>query len=254
MYTQHGLTDHIKHGDLANSSSEDHESTGFSGHPMCEFCRITFYGNDELFTHCRDRHEQCHICVRNGTGRYQYYVDYPHLENHFQAAHYLCLNTRCLEQRFVVMDNELDLQAHQLSEHGTVGTGGGAGGASGKGARRIETNFSYAQPTHDPRAGGGVQMRPRSTRDAPAASAAAPQAPRQPVVVAPEPVAGSSNGVMGSRGRTVPGLQRGGFNTSLSSDTTASSGKKADKRPARNGDGADESVTGVKQTEPMMAA
>ena len=244
LYSQHSLQRHTKEGDAA----EDHEATGFSGHPMCEFCKITFYDNDQLFEHCRDKHEQCFICLRNGTGRYQYYVDYPHLENHFQAAHYLCLNTQCLEKKFIVFDSEIDLQAHQLSEHGATTIGGGSGAGPSRAARRLETNFSYAAPTHDPRAGGGVSMRPRPSKTAEQQVQASQEQMTQTQAAFPGP----SNGVLGSRGRLVPGLQRGGFNTSLSSDVPSS--KKEGKKPAHQDHTMGETLTGVKQTDPMMAA
>jgi hypothetical protein len=35
-------------------------------HPLCEFCRDCFFGDDELFFHLRERHEDCFICKRNG--------------------------------------------------------------------------------------------------------------------------------------------------------------------------------------------
>ena len=242
LFTQHDLNRHTKDGDAAaGSNAGEGENTGFTGHPACEFCRITFYDSDQLFAHCRDRHEQCFLCIRNGTGRYQYYVDYPHLETHFQSEHFLCLNPQCLEQRFIVFNSELDLQAHQLSEHNAV---------VGKTARRIETNFTYA-PSHDPRAGGGVQMRPRQAQTIPATSTvpAAQVMPETPSMVTSEPPV-SANGVMGSRGRVVPGLQRGGFDTRLSSNIPSSSTSKA----PRDVPTMEETITGVKQSDPMMAA
>jgi len=36
-------------------------------HPMCEFCRECTLGDDELFAHMREKHEECFICKRNGT-------------------------------------------------------------------------------------------------------------------------------------------------------------------------------------------
>lgn len=208
---------------------------------MCEFCRITFYDNDQLFAHCRDKHEQCFICIRNGTGRYQYYVDYPHLETHFQANHHLCLNPKCLEERFVVFDTEIDLQAHQVSQHNE---------SVGKVSRRLETNFTYAQ-TRDPRAGGAVSMAPG--RHTGTVNTANVSMPSTPVVAAREevPQASTSTSSAAGRNRIIPGLQRGGFNTSLSEATPQS--RKAEKKPAQNGAMGD-SVTGIKQNDPLMAA
>ena len=35
-------------------------------HPRCAFCRECFFGDDELYSHMRERHEECFICKRNG--------------------------------------------------------------------------------------------------------------------------------------------------------------------------------------------
>lgn len=76
LYTYSQLHKHMKYGDKALNK----EDSGFDGHPECQFCRKRFYGNDELFLHCREKHEQCHICVRNGV-RHEYYPDYNGLVN-----------------------------------------------------------------------------------------------------------------------------------------------------------------------------
>lgn len=34
-------------------------------HPLCEFCRECLFGDDELFKHMREKHEECFICKRN---------------------------------------------------------------------------------------------------------------------------------------------------------------------------------------------
>jgi E3 ubiquitin-protein ligase ZNF598 len=34
-------------------------------HPMCEFDRECFFGDDEIYSHMRERHEECFICKRN---------------------------------------------------------------------------------------------------------------------------------------------------------------------------------------------
>lgn len=35
-------------------------------HPLCSFCRECFYGDDELYAHLRERHEECFICKGMG--------------------------------------------------------------------------------------------------------------------------------------------------------------------------------------------
>ena len=35
-------------------------------HPRCGFCRDCYFGDDELYSHMRERHEECFICKRNG--------------------------------------------------------------------------------------------------------------------------------------------------------------------------------------------
>ena len=34
-------------------------------HPMCAFCRECFFSDDELYSHMREKHEECFICKRN---------------------------------------------------------------------------------------------------------------------------------------------------------------------------------------------
>ncbi|RIA92445.1 hypothetical protein C1645_691711 [Glomus cerebriforme] len=105
LFTQDDLDKHYLDGD---------EETGFKGHPYCQFCRRTFYGDDELFEHCRDKHEQCFICMRAGI-RHHYYCDYNSLEQHFRKEHYLCQDQECLEKKFVVFETDIDLKAHEVS-------------------------------------------------------------------------------------------------------------------------------------------
>ncbi|RKP39561.1 hypothetical protein BJ085DRAFT_20324, partial [Dimargaris cristalligena] len=107
LFSKPQLTAHYRKGD----------KTGFTGHPSCEFCHRAFYDNDALFDHCRERHEQCFVCVNNGQGRQQYYRNYQALENHFHKAHFVCNKPECLEKKFVVFDSEIDLKAHMLEEH-----------------------------------------------------------------------------------------------------------------------------------------
>ncbi len=34
-------------------------------HPLCQFCRECFFGDDELYKHMRENHEECLLCNRN---------------------------------------------------------------------------------------------------------------------------------------------------------------------------------------------
>lgn len=34
-------------------------------HPLCEFCRECFFDDDGLYSHMREKHEECFICKRN---------------------------------------------------------------------------------------------------------------------------------------------------------------------------------------------
>ena len=117
LYTQKELNTHFKSG-----ASKDPEA-GFRGHPECLFCRRSFYGDDELFEHCRDRHERCHICDRlaasqgQTNARPQYFRDYNDMERHFRADHFLCTEKHCLDQKFVVFASDLDLKVHRMEVH-----------------------------------------------------------------------------------------------------------------------------------------
>jgi len=115
LFTFAELRKHQKFGD-DNPGAID--QSGFKGHPECGFCRQRFYGDDELFQHCRDKHERCHLCDRRNEGRnQQYYLNYDDLENHFRKDHFLCPERDCLEKKFIVFDSEIDLKAHQLEVH-----------------------------------------------------------------------------------------------------------------------------------------
>ena len=147
LYTPAELRKHHKFGD-DNPGATD--QTGFKGHPECGFCRSRFYGDDELYTHCREKHERCHICDRrNQTGNPVYYLNYDSLEDHFRKDHFLCPDRECLEKKFVVFESELDLQAHQVSTHPNGLT---------RDARRVDmSSFSFRDAYVPGRRGGEYQ-------------------------------------------------------------------------------------------------
>lgn len=93
----------------------------FKGHPKCGFCGTLHYSTDELYEHCRDRHECCFICEKHFQKRYVYFKNYDELERHFAKDHFLCKDKMCLEKKFVVFPTELDIKEHQMSCHRTKG-------------------------------------------------------------------------------------------------------------------------------------
>lgn len=150
MYTSPQLTKHHREGDKEFNKNDE---TGFTGHPECAFCKSRFFGDDELFVHCRDMHEQCFICIRNGN-RQEYYANYESLEEHFKSDHSMCLYPQCLEKKFVVFDSPIDLKAHQVKEHGESLSGMQRSMQSD--ARRLELNFQYdSYRNNQPQRGGG---------------------------------------------------------------------------------------------------
>jgi hypothetical protein len=123
-FTPEGIKMHLTKG--------DGDDTGFTGHPLCEFCRpLRFYDIVKLHEHLNKEHYKCHICDRMGKPN-QFFKDYPRLETHFDRAHFMCHDRQCLEARFVVFENEIDLRAHESSVHGL---------AKGRGDSKIKLEF-----------------------------------------------------------------------------------------------------------------
>jgi hypothetical protein len=149
LFTKKDLLKHEKFGD-DNPGAID--QTGFKGHPECTFCQKRFYGDDELFVHCRDQHEKCHICERrDGRNRPQYYLNYNTLEDHFRKDHFLCPDVECMEKKFVVFDSKIDLNAHQLEAHPN-----GLTKEARRDARRVDmTSFDQLHQRYQPERGRG---------------------------------------------------------------------------------------------------
>ena len=117
LYTYKQLQRHQSEGD----------EEGFDGHPECKHCRgLRFYSEDELNIHIRDKHERCHICDQVSPKTADYYKNYDELYTHFRMDHYVCTVPSCLDKKFVVFREDLELTSHMLKEHG------GLTGSSGK--------------------------------------------------------------------------------------------------------------------------
>jgi len=149
LFTFGELRKHERYGD-DNPGAID--QSGFKGHPECGFCRQRFYGDDELYTHCREKHERCHICDRRNGGRNpQYYLNYQELEKHFASDHFVCLDAECQANKTNVFESEMDLKAHQLSEHPN-----GLSKDARRDARLINlSGFDQLRQPYQPQRGGG---------------------------------------------------------------------------------------------------
>eukprot|EP00977_Amphora_coffeiformis_P027708 scaffold34635_cov208-Amphora_coffeaeformis.AAC.1 len=109
------LKEHLTKGDGRGS--------GFEGHPLCEFCRPKrFYDLNDLHQHLNREHYKCHCCENQGLPN-QFFKNYKSLEKHFDTRHFLCHDVQCLQARFVVFSNELDLRHHERQVHGGTSTG-----------------------------------------------------------------------------------------------------------------------------------
>ncbi|CAA2979223.1 zinc finger 598 [Olea europaea subsp. europaea] len=117
LYARAQLSQHIKTGDSEVDGTES-ERGGFMGHPMCEFCRTPFYGDNELYTHMSTEHYTCHICQRQNPGQFEYYKNYDDLDVHFRRDHFLCEDEACLAKKFIVFQSEPELKKHNALEHG----------------------------------------------------------------------------------------------------------------------------------------
>ncbi|KAI0175505.1 hypothetical protein GGR52DRAFT_315287 [Hypoxylon sp. FL1284] len=149
LFTDKELERHMRHGDDRPGAVDQ---TGFKGHPLCAFCGQRFYDDDKLYEHCRNKHERCFLCDREDPRQPHYYRDYNALEEHFRKDHFLCSDRECLEKKFVVFSSEMDLKAHQLSEHANS-----LSKDVRRDARLVDmAGFDFRQPyQQQPRRGGG---------------------------------------------------------------------------------------------------
>jgi E3 ubiquitin-protein ligase ZNF598 len=110
FYTYKQLQIHQKQGEL------DSEVGVIKGHPLCKFCNTRFYSDDEIFAHMHLNHYDCHICKQQGFN-FEYFNNYEELQKHHESDHYACVHPFCLEQRFIVFSNDLDLKTHEMKAH-----------------------------------------------------------------------------------------------------------------------------------------
>ncbi|KAF8387697.1 hypothetical protein HHK36_026351 [Tetracentron sinense] len=167
LYTRAQLNQHINTGDSEVDGSES-ERGGFMGHPMCEFCRNPFYGDNELYSHMSTEHYTCHICQRSHPGQYEYYKNYDDLEAryfqclsqiHFRRDHFLCEDEACLAKKFIVFTSESEMKRHNAIEHG-----GHMSRSKRNAVLQIPTSFRFRRNNEqDRRRGRGRGFHPDSS-------------------------------------------------------------------------------------------
>ncbi|KAF9334822.1 hypothetical protein BG006_001413 [Podila minutissima] len=148
LMTASQLMKHFKTGDAGQSKQNSEEPSGFKGHPECGFCKESFYGDDELFEHCKKNHEQCFLCIRRNI-RHQYYDKYIDLERHLHSEHHPCMDQECLDKKFVVFDSDLDLRAHEAEQHPHMAH------SRTRRDKKIDVGFSYNSAGGDSGSGSG---------------------------------------------------------------------------------------------------
>ncbi|XP_072978448.1 uncharacterized protein [Typha angustifolia] len=154
LYNRSQLTQHISTGDSEVDGTES-ERGGFAGHPMCEFCKNPFYGDNELYMHMSTEHFTCHLCQRQHPGQYDYYRNYDDLEMHFRQEHFLCEDEACLAKKFIVFQSEAEMKRHNAIEHG-----GNMSRSKRNAALQIPTSFRYRRTEQEHRRGRGRGFRP----------------------------------------------------------------------------------------------
>ncbi|KAG0367774.1 hypothetical protein BC939DRAFT_407744 [Gamsiella multidivaricata] len=177
LMTASQLMKHFKNGDSGQTNQNSAEPSGFNGHPECGFCKESFYGDDELFEHCKKNHEQCFLCLRRNI-RHQYYNKYPDLERHLHSEHYACMDPECLEKKFVVFDSDLDLKAHEAEMHPNSTHGQRT---RLRDARKIDISFNYQSTSESSGSRRGGRNNRQNGRDqGQSRRAQEEEVPRQP--------------------------------------------------------------------------
>ncbi|THU81414.1 hypothetical protein K435DRAFT_972354 [Dendrothele bispora CBS 962.96] len=212
LYTYSQLVVHVpsmekkRHHHHKNASKEPPEG---GIHPECIFCHECFFTGDELYSHMRERHEECFLCKRNEV-RDQYFTNYDALEQHFNNAHHPCRQTSCQLQKFVVFNTLLDLKAHMVEEHGAT-----MSARDMKDARRVQAEFEFEEVAGRGRGRRNQERepppRPQQQPDPPAAPPGPPRPPgggRRRDFGATLTVEGGNPSPAHSLGNTPPGPSR----------------------------------------------
>ncbi|KAF4615447.1 hypothetical protein D9613_002504 [Agrocybe pediades] len=216
LYTASALSAHLPSMNYRPGKAPPKEIPEGGIHPFCAFCRECYFGDDELYAHMREKHEECFICKRNEI-KDKYFANYESLEQHFTTDHYPCTNSECQAQKFVVFNTPLDLKAHMVEAHGQS-----MNPRDLKEARKVVADFSYEQVNHPGRFGRRDRERDRDRdRD------------REPP---PQPQASTSAAAGPSTTARPAGgnRRREGFGGALTTEGAGTSGAQSNSRqPSR---------------------
>ncbi|XP_050386881.1 uncharacterized protein LOC126803161 isoform X2 [Argentina anserina] len=158
LYTKAQLKQHINTGDSEVDGSES-ERGGFMGHPICDFCKTPFYGDNELYTHMSTEHYKCHLCHSPG-GHIDHFQNYDDLEMHFRHVHFLCEDESCLAKKFIVFQSEAELKRHNTIEHA-----GRMSRSKRNAALQIPTSFRFRRSSEQDNRRGRGRLFHRESRD-----------------------------------------------------------------------------------------
>lgn len=109
-YNKRDLLRHKKTGDPDNKS--------YKGHSSCHLCNTMFFDEDDLLSHLKKDHYNCHFC---DPARIKMFFDnYSSLKQHFLDKHFICQEGLCKDEEITsAFANKFDLQAHKAQVHGT---------------------------------------------------------------------------------------------------------------------------------------
>ena len=110
IYDKSNLEDHIKYGQY-----DENNNLVSPPHPTCNFEGMTFYNDEQLFSHMNKNHFICQLCKDKKN-----IIFYPKLENllaHYKDNHYVCPFQECLADLYVVFSKEEELISHLITKH-----------------------------------------------------------------------------------------------------------------------------------------
>lgn len=109
-YNRKELIRHKKTGDPDNKS--------YKGHSSCYLCNTMFFDEDDLLSHLRKDHYNCHFCDSARTK--MFFDNYQNLKKHFLDEHFICQEGFCKDEEITsAFANKFDLAAHKAQVHGT---------------------------------------------------------------------------------------------------------------------------------------